>query len=255
MDITTRFFAHLRRAMGTTLRISELSPVVANRTLPRAGFEEERVVQARGEVQSANLQNTLFALEYDGRDESLSPRHGLRARVSATQVFKHEVLRATAATPAAGRTGSASALEVESEWHRPLGANTGLAFETHSAGRFSSQRVLAEWERYPLGGATTLRGHDEEAFRVDRYALGRLEWRYFLGVSGQRLQLFWDHAEMQTRLADVAGGDHLRRASADGVGFGMRVPAAGGVVDLDYGLEPGHGFLDGRIHLRLVTAF
>ena len=25
--------------MGTTLRISELSPVVANRTLPRAGFE------------------------------------------------------------------------------------------------------------------------------------------------------------------------------------------------------------------------
>src|SRR5690348_4899141 len=41
IDITTFFFAHLRRAMGTTLRISELLPVVANPTLPR-GFDEAR---------------------------------------------------------------------------------------------------------------------------------------------------------------------------------------------------------------------
>src|SRR3954452_1936625 len=37
-DITTRFFVHLWRAIGTALRISELSPVVANRMLPRGGF-------------------------------------------------------------------------------------------------------------------------------------------------------------------------------------------------------------------------
>src|SRR4051794_41842593 len=36
-DITTRFFVHLWRAIGTALRISELSPVVANRMLPRGG--------------------------------------------------------------------------------------------------------------------------------------------------------------------------------------------------------------------------
>src|SRR3954453_2276054 len=38
-DITTRFFAHLWRPIGTVVLISELSPVVANRTLPRDGFE------------------------------------------------------------------------------------------------------------------------------------------------------------------------------------------------------------------------
>ena len=31
--------------------------------------------------------------------------------------------------------------------------------------------------------------------------------------------------------------------------------AAGGLVDVDYGLEPGRGFLEGRIHLRLVSTF
>jgi hypothetical protein len=50
-------------------------------------------------------------------------------------------------------------------------------------------------------------------------------------------------------------GDRPREQSADGIGFGLRLPAAGGLVDLDYGLEPGRGFLDGRIHLRLVSAF
>src|SRR3954451_6599571 len=38
-DITTRLFAHLRRPIGTVVLISELSPVVANCTLPRDGFE------------------------------------------------------------------------------------------------------------------------------------------------------------------------------------------------------------------------
>src|SRR5581483_4382730 len=38
-DITTRFFAHLRRAIGTVSRISELSPVVAKWMLPRGGLE------------------------------------------------------------------------------------------------------------------------------------------------------------------------------------------------------------------------
>jgi hypothetical protein len=60
---------------------------------------------------------------------------------------------------------------------------------------------------------------------------------------------------MQTRVAQPAGGDRMTRTGADGVGFGMRLPAAGGLVDLDYGLEPGRAFLEGKIHLRLVTAF
>lgn len=60
---------------------------------------------------------------------------------------------------------------------------------------------------------------------------------------------------MQTRREREGGGTRLERGTVDGLGFGMRLPAGGGVVDLDYGLEPGRAFLDGKIHLRLVTAF
>jgi outer membrane protein assembly factor BamA len=228
---------------------------MGDRSSAEAGLEDERIVQPHADVRDVDAQNTSFALERDGRDEARTPRRGTRVRIEATQVFKHETLRPVAGTPAVVRDGRGSALRFDGEWNRALGRNTGLAWQAIAAGRFSSKRVLDEWERTPLGGAATLRGHDEEAFRVDRFALSRLEWRFFLGPRGDRVALFWDHAQMQTREALAAGGDRLRGESADGLGAGLRLPAAGGDVDLDYGIAPGSGFLDGKIHLRLVTAF
>ena len=121
--------------------------------------------------------------------------------------------------------------------------------------RFSTEGVLPLYERYPLGGAATLRGYDEEQFRVDRYALSRLEWRMYLGPSQQRVFLFWDHAWMATRLAQPDGGSRPVALARDGVGFGLRLEAAGGLVGLDYGLEPGRPALEGKVHLRLVSTF
>ena len=103
------------------------------------------------------------------------------------------------------------------------------------------------------GGAKSLRGFDEEAFRVDRYVLSSLEWRWFLGPRGQRAFLFWDHASMATRLVVPEGGDRLEVLHRDGLGFGLRLEAAGGLVGVDYGLEPGRPPLEGKIHLQLVS--
>ncbi|MBI5711567.1 MAG: BamA/TamA family outer membrane protein [Candidatus Eisenbacteria bacterium] len=233
----TRWGARVRYALSAQERIE-------------AGYEQERVVQERGEVREARLQSTVFALERDALDDALAPRRGVRARLSAAQAFKREGLR-----PAGTRTARASAVEAKSEWHRPLAAASGLTLELTGAGRFSSQRVLPLYERYPVGGAATLRGHDEEEFRVDRYALSRLEWRWFLGGAGQRVFLFWDHAWMATRLPLSAGGDRFQQLHRDGLGFGLRLEAAGGLVGVDYGLEPGRAPLEGKIHLRLISTF
>ncbi len=214
------------------------------------GWEQERVVQERGELERAEIQSTLFALERSTLDEPLAPRRGTRTRVDARQSFKREVLR-----PSGERGSRASAAEFHGEWHRPFGRAAGLSVELTGAGRLSSQRVLPLFERYPVGGAASLRGHDEEAFRVDRYALSRLEWRWFLGPGGQRAFVFWDHAEMGTRLALPQGGDRLVLERGDGVGFGLRLETAGGLVGVDYGLEPGRPPLEGKIHLQLVSTF
>jgi outer membrane protein assembly factor BamA len=215
-----------------------------------AGYEQERVVQPGTEVEEADLQNTLFALERSTLDQPRSPRRGMRTRVLASQTIKTEQLR-----PEGTRKSQASAADLRGEWHRPWGGANGLTLELRAVGRFSSQPVLPLFERLPLGGATSLRGYDEEQFRVDRYALSRLEWRRFIGASGQRVFLFWDHAWMETRLADPSGATHIDNLQRDGVGFGMRLDAAGGLLGLDYGLEPGRPPLEGKIHLQLVTTF
>jgi len=224
-------------------------PLAASQHI-EAGYEQERVVQTGTEVEEADLQNTVFALERSTLDPPLASRRGTRARITASQTIKTEQLR-----PAGTRKSQASAAELGTEWHRPLGAANGVTLELRAAGRFSSQRVLPLFERRPLGGATSLRGYDEEQFRVDRYALSRLEWRRFVGASGQRVFLFWDHAWMETRLQDPSGATHLEDLQRDGVGFGMRLDAAGGLLGLDYGLEPGRPPLEGKIHLQLVTTF
>jgi translocation and assembly module TamA len=215
-----------------------------------AGYTQERVVQALGEVEEADLQTTEFTLERDARDASDDPRHGHRLRVTAAQIWKSERLR-----PPGRRSAHASAVEALTEWYRPLSARSGFALELSGAARFSSQRVLPIFERYAVGGAASLRGQDEQAFRVDRYGLSRLEWRWFLGGGGEHVFLFWDHALMGTRLALPAGGDTFQTLEKDGVGFGLRLHAAGGIVGVDYGLEPGSAPLDGKIHLRLISTF
>jgi outer membrane protein assembly factor BamA len=214
------------------------------------GWEQERVVQERGELERAEIQSTLFALERSTLDEPLAPRRGTRTRLEAAQSFKREILR-----PSGERSARASAANLRGEWHHPFGRGTGLSLELTGAGRLSSQRVLPLFERYAVGGAASLRGQDEEAFRVDRFALSRLEWRWFLGRGGQRAFLFWDHAAMGTRLALPSGGDRLELQQRDGMGFGLRLETAGGLVGVDYGLEPGRPPLEGKVHLQLVSTF
>jgi outer membrane protein assembly factor BamA len=233
----TRWGARARFTLGAQERLE-------------VGWEQERVVQEHGELERAEIQSTLFALERSTLDDPLAPRRGTRTRLEAAQSFKGEILR-----PSGQRSARASAAELRGEWHRPFGRAAGLSLELAGAGRLSSQRVLPLFERYVVGGAASLRGHDEEAFRVDRFALSRLEWRWFLGPGGQRAFLFWDHAVMGTRLALPQGGDRLAVRHGDGAGFGLRLETAGGLVGVDYGLEPGRPPLEGKVHLQLVSTF
>jgi outer membrane protein assembly factor BamA len=243
----TRWGVKLGYALGTGDRVE-------------LGLEEERVVQTLAPAGTADLQNTVFAYERDSRDDATTPRVGTRLRLSGTGVYKREVPRTPAPGEPASHRSRAGVVDARSEWHRPTGAATGVALELWAAGRFSSEPILADYERTPVGGATTLRGHDEEEFRVDRVALSRLEYRWFPSPTGEQVALFWDHAHMYTRepltdsLGNVLGNRGVNR-DADGVGVGLRLRAAGGLVDLDYGLAPGRGFREGRIHLRLVSVF
>ncbi len=230
----TRWGGHLRYGLPGGQRLE-------------GGYEEERVVQSAGEVSQAALHTTVFGVERDLRDDRWSPRRGALVRLVGSTGSKRETLR-----QGGDRRWNASAVEGRLEWHRPLGrGNPVLAIDLSGAGRFSSQPVLPVFERYAVGGAASLRGHDEQRFRVDRYGLSRLEARWFLG-GAQRIALFWDHALMSTRERE---GSPRRLRHADGNGIGLRLASPGGLVGLDYGLEPGLPPLEGKVHLQLVSWF
>jgi outer membrane protein assembly factor BamA len=215
-----------------------------------AGYDVERVVQEFDVVQEADLENTMLALEHSSLDPAGRIRQGWMGRLAVAQSYKREHLR-----PEGEQTARASEVELRGAWRTRLRGASALNWEVSSGGRFSSEAVLPQYERTPLGGAKTLRGYDEQQFWVDRYALSRLEWGRYLGEGAQRAYLFWDHAWTRTRDQLADGSQPLTIASHDGIGFGLRVETGGGLIGLDYGLEPGRPPLEGKLHLQLVSQF
>lgn len=217
------------------------------------GYEQERVVQPAGETREASLQTSRFAFETDRRDDPLIARRGWLGRLEGAESFQKEQLR-----PEGSRRTNVGTVLSRFEMLKPLrrdATGPGFAWEITFAGRFSSHRELADYQRLPLGGASSLRGFDENQFLVDHYLLSRFEWRWWLGRSGQRIGLFWDHAETVTRATDDLGRSGLANARHDGVGFGLRVATRGGLAGIEYGLEPGRPPTEGKLHLRLVSRF
>jgi len=213
-----------------------------------AGAEIERVSQQAGDVHEASTQTTRVAWRHERLDDALTPRRGDRVSLEASQSFSRR-----AALDGAARSLRSSAAEAVFALHRPLGRGTGLALEVRAAGRIGSDHVLPIYDRFALGGAASLRGYDEEAFRVDRYALSRFEWRAFLG-GGQYAFLFWDHAAMATRLA-AGTADRLQVLQKDGYGAGLSLTASAGRVAVTYGVASGSGPLAGKLHLQVLTPF
>jgi len=228
---------------------AKLAFLLPGRERLEAGYEQDHVIDQTADEAEVNAQSTLFGLERDGRDSPITPRRGTRIHIGASQTFKKEP-----AGPNGTKKSTLSAAEGLAEMNLALTRAMGAAWELSAAGRFDSDRVLGVYERYPLGGATTLRGFDEQAFRVDRFVLSRLEWRWFAGSAGQHLAGFWDHAWTFTRLP-VDGGTRNETLNHDAVGLGLRVVSPAGLVGVDYGLEPGRPPVEGKLHVRLVTQF
>lgn len=212
------------------------------------GVETERVVQGSGEVRQASTQTTRLGFGRARYDDLLRPRRGGSLRLEASQSFTRERL-----DTGDSRSVRASAVEAGLERLLTMGARSGLSIDLRAAGRFSSSDVLRLDERYPLGGAATLRGYDEEAFRVDRYSLSRLEWRWFLPAR-QHAFVFWDHATAWTRL-ETPLGTRPQLLQRDGYGIGLSLAASSGTIGVTYGVGVGNGPLEGKLHLQLISPF
>ena len=135
--------------------------------------------------------------------------------------------------------GARSRVGTDVEWCRPMGHGLAIVGSLHF--RAVEGRRLSPYELIPLGGARSLRGYREEQFRGRRVLWTNLELRRGLG-GGSSTSPFLD-------VGYVRGRVRL------GYGVGMRLKTRVGLVGVDYGLSPGDGPLQGRVHVSLEGSF
>ncbi len=125
--------------------------------------------------------------------------------------------------------------------------NQIIAIELYGAAAWGIN--IPPTELFYLGGATTLRGYDEDWFSGPRRAHANLEYRFLMGRNSQ-IFTFVDFGAV-TFIDRPSVFDKLRI----GYGFGARLESKGGIIQLDYGLAAGDSALRGKIHVKLGAAF
>lgn len=122
-----------------------------------------------------------------------------------------------------------------------------VAFELHGAAAWGIN--IPPTELFYLGGASTLRGFDEDWFSGPRRINGSLEYRFLTGRNSQ-LFTFVDFGSV-TFIDRPNVFDKFRV----GYGFGARLESKGAIIQLDYGLAAGESALRGKIHVKLGASF
>ena len=165
-------------------------------------------------------------------------RNSLNIRLHIDGAYKRSYLRG-------GRTDREGQLlyRFEGTADIPTVGNQSVFCRLYSESVFSS-RDIPPAERYPLGGARTLRGYRENQFRGERVFLANLEYRF--GGEG-RLFVFDDVGWFYR---DEDGWD-----VKNGVGFGLRSSSPIGVIELSFGVGDRLSLEGTRIHISLQERF
>ena len=173
-----------------------------------------------------------FRLTRDTRDYFLNPTRGRRDSIA------FEVSR--------------SDFRLRKAWlslqqYFPTWRKQTVAIELHGAAAWGVN--IPPTELFYLGGATTLRGYDEDWFSGPRRVYANLEYRFLVGPDSQ-IFVFTDLGAV-TLIETPSVFDTLRV----GYGFGARLESRGGILRINYGLAAGDSLLRGKIHVNLGAAF
>ena len=112
----------------------------------------------------------------------------------------------------------------------------------------STGEALRLSDQFFFGGATTVRGFRESQFSAKRAFWVNSEYRFILGPQS-RLFLFTDNAYYTRNVPD------FKEEWLNSYGMGVRFPVPLGIVQVDFGLERGTPFREGKLHFRLLNEF
>lgn len=217
---------------GYSLPLSNYLPdtmnnTLGNNTLGSTLFENNTKTTENGSKYSLTLRLTR-----DSRDYFLNPTRGRR------DSFAFEI--------------SHSEFKLRKVWldlqqYYQTWENQIVAIGLHLAAAWGVN--IPPTELFYLGGASTLRGYDEDWFSGTKRIYSNVEYRFLIGSNSQ-VFAFLDSGTV-TSIERPTVFDRLRI----GYGFGVRLESKGGIIQIDYGLAAGESALRGKIHVKLGAAF
>ena len=189
--------------------------------------EDSPILMERGTKYSIT-----FRLTRDSRDYFLNPTNGRRDSI-AVEISRSDFrLRK---------------LWIDIQQYFQTWENQIIALELYGAAAWGIN--IPPTELFYLGGASNLRGYDEDWFSGPRRAHANLEYRFLMGRNSQFFT-FLDLGAV-TFIDRPSVFDRLRI----GYGFGARLESKSGIIQLDYGLAAGDSALRGKIHVKLGASF
>ena len=199
-------------------------------------------------VASSRTLSVEGGFEYDTRDDRLNPRRGLLYETSVAFGRKEGEAGDTLSV-GRGRAASVRKVQISTEYNLEAARDQVLSIGLNAAEITSNEAEVAVSDQYRFGGAKSLRGYREDAFRGSRIAWSNLEYRFLLSRRS-RAFVFFDYGYFwrEDRGKVIRGG----RA---GYGLGVRLDTLLGVIGLDYGFGKEDTFSTAKVHLTLANRF
>jgi len=201
-------------------------------------------------AQTKSLLLTL-GIEYNTLDNPLNPRRGIRYHTIFTTGRKRNLgpdfLRKQQNWKANVNT---KRIQVDAETVVPTFGHQVFYFGFHGTEVKTGEPFVPLSDQVRFGGARTLRGYGEDAFRGSLVAWSNMEYRYLLGRYS-RVFVFLDVGMYQRKERESG----LIKGTKMGYGFGVRLETRVGLFGIDFGLGQGDSLMRAKVHVGLVNKF
>ncbi|MFT5142823.1 MAG: outer membrane protein assembly factor BamA [Rhodothermales bacterium] len=248
-------FSSQEYRIGASLRLGAASVTAsATRSATRPGSAGLGFDDGSQRVPDSRTRMAGFGLRLSALDSRVNPRRGYEVDIQVLRGRKNRVAREIVAatgeemdTLRVERGVLQDRLEGTLRWHQPLGRTLSVASGLDFRALVSD--VVDVSDLFRLGGATSLRGYDEDRFRGQVVGRALLEVRRLLDATSYTYAFFDLGLVSNPRLL-IPQTD--KTAWYPGYGLGIQLQTAAGIINVSYAMNTEEGPRNGRIHLGLA---
>ncbi len=219
--------------------------VTASREYVQAGIAGIVLVEGRQRIPEADAYFAGIGVRFRRVDQRLNPRRGLFVQTTLEQGVKRRDLAQDTAEVAAPVSISQQRLLAEGRLFLPTLRRQVLVLGGDAT--FLLGDVYDESDLFRFGGATSLRGYEEEQFRGNIVGRAIAEYRYQIDRTSYAF-LFTDLGYIERPATPGVAGERLWRP---GYGLGIQYRTPLGLIAVSYALNPDDGPTRGKIHVGL----